>query len=136
MADSVEAKQRFLCLEIMAKGFDPDAFTQWIDQSYENGRRRSSGCDLEKWSQQDLEKAVRDFQQLHAPVVPKEADEVVSPERGSPTAVSENTDVSSLRSVSIPVHNRLRRRPSSCNKSKTEKKKAPACTSTSARNTL
>lgn len=40
MAESVEAKQRYLCLEIMAKGFDPDAFTQWIDEKYENGRPR------------------------------------------------------------------------------------------------
>ena len=130
MADNVEAKQRFLCLEIMAKGFDPDTFTQWIDQSYENGRRRSSGCDLEKWSQQDLERAVRDFQQLHAPVDPNEVHEVVSPEKGSPTAVSDKADMSSLRSVSIPVHNRLRRKPSFCNKSKMEKRKAPECTST------
>lgn len=38
MADSVENKQRFLCLEIVAKGFDPDDFTKWIDEASELGR--------------------------------------------------------------------------------------------------
>lgn len=107
MADSVENKQRFLCLEIMAKGFDPDDFTKWIDESSELGSRVSPGCDLEQWSYAELEKAVREYQCTHVPMFAKEMSFPTSPEKSSPTTVSDKADVSSLRSMSIPVHNKL-----------------------------
>ena len=39
MADDIESKQKYLCDEIMAKGFDTDVFTRWIDENYEKGSR-------------------------------------------------------------------------------------------------
>ena len=107
MADSVENKQRFLCLEIVAKGFDPDTFTKWIDEASEIGRMISPGCDLERWSYAELEKAVRAFQCSHVPVFALEMSTPTSPEKSSPTTISDKADVSSLRSMSIPVHNNV-----------------------------
>lgn len=104
MAESVEAKQNFLCIEILAKGFDTDDFTAWIDKNYPNGRWQSSGCDLEKWMYIDLEKAVKEYQSSRFPIFPQERTVSTSPEKSSPTTISEKADVSSLRSMSIPVH--------------------------------
>lgn len=107
MADSVENKQRFLCLEIMAKGFDPDDFTKWIDEASDLGRTFSAGCDLEQWSFAELEKAVRAYQCSHVPIFAKEISTPTSPDKSSPTTISDKADVSSLRSMSIPVHNKV-----------------------------
>ena len=123
MADSVESKQNFLTNEIIAKGFDPDDFTKWIDETYPNGRLCSLGCDLDKWMYDDLEKAVREYQCSRVPIFAQEMSTPTSPEKSSPTTVSEKAEVSSLRSMSIPVHNELPRKLSFCNKSRTERKK-------------
>lgn len=33
----IEAKQKYLCKEVMEKGFDADEFTKWIDINKEKG---------------------------------------------------------------------------------------------------
>lgn len=106
MADTVESKQRFLFQEIIAKGYDSDDFIKWIEDHHEHGNHRSPGCDLEKWTASKLESAVKDYQATHISIYPKEGMSQGSPEKGSPTSVSEKADMSSLRSMSIPVHNR------------------------------
>lgn len=34
----IEAKQKYLCKEVMEKGFDADEFTKWIDINKEKGK--------------------------------------------------------------------------------------------------
>ena len=36
-AADIEAKQKYLCKEVMEKGFDADEFTKWIDANKEKG---------------------------------------------------------------------------------------------------
>lgn len=107
MAETIESKQKYLCQEIMAKGFDPDEFTKWIDENYDTGRKHSLGCDLEKWTQKELEKAVQLYQCSHVAIFAKDMSTPTSPDKSSPTTLSEKAEMSSLRSVSIPVHNKL-----------------------------
>lgn len=38
MDGDVEAKQKYLCSEILLKGYDPDDFTAWIDTNKPKGR--------------------------------------------------------------------------------------------------
>lgn len=106
MADTIESKQRFLFQEIITKGYDSDDFIKWIEDTYEQGSLRSPGCDLEKWTASKLETAVKDYQATHISIYPKEGMSQESPEKGSPTSMSEKAEMSSLRSMSIPVHNR------------------------------
>lgn len=37
MDNDVESKQKYLCTEIMVKGYDPDDFTQWMDRNMKRG---------------------------------------------------------------------------------------------------
>ena len=37
MDNDVESKQKYLCTEIVLKGYDPDDFTQWMDRNTEKG---------------------------------------------------------------------------------------------------
>lgn len=37
MDNDVETKQKYLCTEIVLKGYDPDDFTQWMDKNTERG---------------------------------------------------------------------------------------------------
>lgn len=62
---------------------------------------------MEQWSYAELEKAVREYQCSHVPVFAKEMSTPTSPDKSSPTTVSDKADVSSLRSMSIPVHNKV-----------------------------
>lgn len=37
MDNDVESKQKYLYTEIVLKGYDPDDFTQWMDNNTEKG---------------------------------------------------------------------------------------------------
>lgn len=53
--EETKNKQQFLRVEILEKGFDPNKFVEYISGERENGH------DIDNWSFEDLEKAVREF---------------------------------------------------------------------------
>lgn len=131
MDNNVEAKQKYLCSEIMMKGYDPDDFTQWMDTNTDRGRHADSlGCDLERWSADELAVAVKEYQDSHVKIDVSEQSQPASPEKNSPSAVSDKMDYSSIHSRSIPVMGDLLRKLSFCSKSKTVKIKVRAYTYT------
>lgn len=67
--------------------------------------------------------AVKEYQQSHLQVDPTEPVQPMSPEKTSPSAISDKTDYSSIHSRSIPVSRTLYRKPSFYSKSKMVKTK-------------
>ena len=56
MSENIEEKQLFLRNEIIAQGYNPEAFS-----NYMGSLRGENALDLETWSFQDLQRVVNDF---------------------------------------------------------------------------
>lgn len=99
----MESKQKYLCTEIMEKGYDPDDFTRWIDQDKKKRRPVLLGCDLEKWTMEEIHALVKEYQDSHLQFICPENTTAKSSERNSPSEVSDKLEYSSIHSRSIPV---------------------------------
>jgi hypothetical protein len=51
----------------------------------------------------DLEATVKEYQESHLQMDPTEPTQPISPEKASPSTISDKTDYSSIHSRSIPV---------------------------------